>query len=88
MRGYPKTINTGRDYDNLMSIPEYAARAKSDLALASAVDDSKVVVDIGTVDKPSLKEVVNPSPLYKRLGYKSKSAMVSASSVDVAEELK
>ena len=88
MRGYPKTINTKRDYDNLMSMPEYASMAKSNLALASSVDDSNVVIDTGTTDKPSSKDVVNPSPLYKRLGYKSKSSMVSASTIDVIKELK
>lgn len=88
MRGYPKTVNSKRDYDNLMSIPEYASRAKSCLALESSLDDSIVFVDVGTLDKPSLKTVANPLPLYKRLGYKDRTSMIAASMSDVIKESK
>lgn len=79
MRGYPKTVNSKRDYENLMSISEYASHAKSDLALISSVDDSVIFVDVGTSAKPSLKAIANPSPSFKRLGYKDRASMIAMS---------
>ena len=84
MKGYPKTVNSKRDYDNLISIPDYASRAKSDLVRESSIDDSIIFLEVGTFDKSSLKAVDNPSPLFKRLGYKDRKSMYS---VSMSEEI-
>ena len=85
MRGYPKVINNKRDYDNLLSMKEYAAKAKAELSALSSVDDSKVFRDDGSAESSKLVQVDNPSPTWKRLGYKSRSALVSSASVELKE---
>ncbi len=45
MRGYPNGPLTKRDYENLLTMPEYEKRAKADLAKLAAIDDSKITVD-------------------------------------------
>lgn len=83
MRGYPKIVNSKRDYDNLMSMKEHASRAKSELLSLSSVDDSKVVLEDGSAESSKPVRIDNPSPLWKRLGYKSRADMVSASSTEL-----
>jgi len=48
MRGYPDGPLTKRDYENLLTMPEYEKRAKADLAKLAAIDDSKITVDQST----------------------------------------
>jgi len=72
MRGYPKGPLTKRDYENLLSMPEYAKQAKEDLAALAAIDDSKIMVERGAEEEPNLVEIDNPAPLWKRMGFKDK----------------
>jgi hypothetical protein len=77
MRGYPKHINTKRDLDNLLSMPEYKDRALADLKRlqTQAVDEAKVLqVVSGSEDEKNLvtAEIDNPNPAWKRLGFKDK----------------
>jgi len=75
--GYPKGPLSKIDYENLLSMPEYAVRAKSDLAKLAAIDDSKVTIDQGTEKAPKLVEISNPLPAWKRMGFGSKLELAS-----------
>lgn len=75
MRGYPNGPLTKRDYENLLSMPEYEKRAKADLAKLAAIDDSKITVDQGTEKSPKLIEIDNPMPIWKRAGFKDKAEL-------------
>jgi len=81
MRGYPKGPLTKRDYENLLSMPEYAKQAKEDLAALAAIDDSKATVERGTEESPKLVEIDNPMPIWKRLGFKDKKELFTLSDV-------
>ena len=83
MRGYPKGPLTKQDYENLLSTPEHADRAKADLAALAKIDDSKVTVDRGTEAKPNLVQIDNPLPVWKRAGFKDRAEMSAAAAVDV-----
>ena len=76
MRGYPKGPLTKRDYENLLSMPEYAKRAKEELAALAAIDDSKVTMEQGTEEAPNLVEIDNPMPMWKRAGFKDKDELL------------
>ena len=69
MRGYPNGPLTKRDYENLLAMPEYAEKAKADLARLAETDDSKITVDQGTEKSPNLVEIDNPMPAWKRAGF-------------------
>ena len=77
MRGYPNGPLTKRDYENLLSMPEYEKRAKADLAKLAAIDDSKTPVDQGTEKSPKLVEIDNPMPAWKRAGFADKTELVT-----------
>jgi len=85
MRGYPNGPLTKRDYENLLTMPEYEKRAKADLAKLAAIDDSKITVDQGTEKSPKLVEIDNPMPAWKRAGFKDTSELVALA--DVKPEL-
>jgi len=85
MRGYPNGPLTKRDYENLLTMPEYEKRAKADLAKLAAIDDSKFTVDQGTEKSPKLVEIDNPMPAWKRAGFKDTSELVALA--DVKPEL-
>ncbi|MDD4986589.1 MAG: hypothetical protein PHQ43_12580 [Dehalococcoidales bacterium] len=77
MRGYPKHINAKVDFANLLAIPVYKARALEDLKRlqAQAVSEAKIVqVVSGSEETKDLvtKEIDNPNPRWKRLGFKDK----------------
>lgn len=76
MRGYPKGPLTKRDYENLLTMPEYEKRAKEDLARLAAIDDSKITVDQGTETSPKLIEIDNPMPVWKLAGFKDKAELL------------
>jgi len=76
MRGYPKGPLTKRDYENLLTMPEYEKRAKADLAKLAAIDDTKITVDQGTEKSPKLMEIDNPTPMWKRAGFKDKDELL------------
>jgi len=76
MRGYPDGPLTKRDYENLLSMPEYAKQAKEDLARLAAIDDTKITVDQGTEKSPKLMEIDNPMPMWKRAGFKDKDELL------------
>ena len=70
MRGYPNGPLTKRDYENLLTMPEYEKRAKADLAKLAAIDDNKITVDQGTEKSPKLIEIDNPMPAWKLAGFR------------------
>ena len=76
MRGYPNGPLTKRDYENLLTMPEYEKRAKADLAKLAAIDDTKITVDQGTEKSPKLMEIDNPTPMWKRAGFKDKDELL------------
>jgi len=76
MRGYPDGPLTKRDYENLLSMPEYAKQAKEDLARLAAIDDAKATVEQGTEDAPNPVEIDNPMPMWKRAGFKDKDELL------------
>jgi hypothetical protein len=75
MREYPKGPLTKRDYENLLSMPEYEKQAKEDLVRLAAIDDSKVAVDVGTSEKSKLEIIDNPLPAWKRAGFKDRTEL-------------
>ena len=81
MRGYPKYVHSKRDYDKLLCMPDYSGRAKASLSALSKIDDSIVTIEEGTLDNPKLKEISNPMPIWKSLGYKSKSDLSTSAAV-------
>ena len=85
MRGYPKGSLTKQDYENLLSMPEYASQAKADLTKLAAIDDEKISVDQGTEKASKLVEISNPLPLWKRAGFGSKTELVSAAGIDAKQ---
>src|SRR5574344_531157 len=70
MRGYPNGPLIKRDYENLLTMPEYEKRAKADLAKLAAIDDSKITIDQGTEKSPKLIGINNPMPVWKRAGFR------------------
>jgi len=76
MRGYPKGPLTKRDYEDLLFMPEHEKRAKEDLARLAAIDDTKITVDQGTEKSPKLMEIDNPTPMWKRAGFKDKDELL------------
>jgi hypothetical protein len=87
MRGYPRGLLTKQDYENLLSMPEHADRAATDLAALAKLDDSKITIDQGTAEKPKLVEIANPMPTWKRAGFTTKAELVSMTKVEIAEPI-
>jgi len=79
MRGYPDGPLTKRDYENLLSMPEYAKQAKEDLLKLIEIEDSKVTTDRGTNEKSDLVEIDNPMPAWKIAGFKDRDEMITLS---------
>jgi len=77
MQGYPKFIATRQDYENLLKIPEFAGRAKTDLTALALINTEKVTRAVRPVDanKPDgnwvTEEIDNPSPIWKRKGFET-----------------
>ena len=82
MRGYPDGPLTKRDYENLLSMPEYAKQAKEDLAGLAAIDDAKATVEQGTEDSPNPVEIDNPMPMWKRAGFKDKDELLKLAEME------
>lgn len=76
MKGYPKTIATKKDYENLLTMPEFKTKALADLkALSEIKDDTVTKVAAGAKEIPDVKDILtieNPNPLWKQKGFKSK----------------
>ena len=88
MRGYPKGPLNKRDYENLLAMPEYAEKAKADLARLAETDDSKTTIDQGTEKSPKLVEIDNPMPAWKRAGFADKTELVTlVTLIDTKPEL-
>jgi hypothetical protein len=85
MRGYPRNPNVLMKVDimNLLNMPEYAEKTVKDLAKLAEVDDSKITIDEGTQEKPSVKQITNPLPGWKKAGFKSKEEMLSIAKVEL-----
>jgi hypothetical protein len=71
MKGYPKGPLTKIDYENLCKMPEYAERAKTELAKLANIDDSKIEITEGTPEKPTTRLIANPLPNWKVAGFRS-----------------
>ena len=76
MRGYPDGPLTKRDYENLLTMPDYEKRAKADLAKLAAIDDTKITVDQGTEKSPKPMEIDNPMSVWKLAGFKDKDELL------------
>lgn len=72
MRSYPRFPLSKVDYQNLLSMPEYAERAKADLKALAELDDEYVTTDLGTEDAPDIQKIPNPLPGWKRAGFASR----------------
>lgn len=86
MRGYPKRIATKQDLDNLLAMQAHAAKAKADLTRLAAINDAKCVqVVSGSEETKDLvtKQIDNPNPAWKRIGYASKAALSAAAAVEI-----
>lgn len=78
MKGYPKYIATRRDFENLLKMPEHKDRAMTELqAIYKKADDKAVIAE--TLKDPKdiqgeyiTKEIANPSPLWKIMGFKTR----------------
>ena len=77
MKGYPKTIATKQDFENLLSIPEFRERALADLRRIRDAKDTKAVKATTFIDPDdpekgyNTEEIANPMPLWKRKGFGS-----------------
>lgn len=74
MRGYPKRMATKQDYENLLGIKEFKARALEELKqVAESPDETVSVVVSGSEETKDLvtKEIPNPMPLWKQKGFTS-----------------
>ena len=85
MRGYPKGPLTKIDYYNLFSMTEYSLRAHADLIRFASIDDSKIVVEKGSLESPKIEFIYNPMPIWKRLRYKDKNSLLSMSQYPIKE---
>jgi len=85
MRGYPRNTNVLMKVDimNLLTMPEYAEKTAKDLAKLAEVDDSKITIDEGTQEKPSVKQITNPLPSWKKSGFKSKEEMLNIAKIEL-----
>jgi len=75
MIGYPKRVATKKDFENLLSMPEFADRAKKDLEKLRDYDDAKAIrVVSGSEETEDLitEEIDNPMPIWKQKGFSSK----------------
>jgi hypothetical protein len=86
MRGYPKGPLSKTDYENLLSMPEHAEKAKADLAKLAETDDSKISIDTGTEKAPRIEQISNPLPAWKRAGFKDVKELESMSVAAVGEK--
>lgn len=77
MRGYPRGPLSKQDYENLLSMPEHAERAKKELEKLASIDDSIATIETGTTEKSSIEVIDNPAPRWKQLGFKSKDDVMS-----------
>lgn len=91
MRGYPKGPLSKVDFENLLSMPEHADKAKKDLAKLAAIDDRKIRIydsSAPTMDgKPTIDakgipveakytEIDNPNPAWKRAGFETRADLL------------
>lgn len=64
-------------------MPEYANKAKEELSKLVKIDDSKISVDKGTAEKPDIKQIDNPLPIWKKAGFRSKEDMLNIVKVEL-----
>ena len=83
MRGYPKGPLKKQDYENLLSMKEYADQVKADLVKIASIDDSKITVDRGTKEAPNIVVIDNPMPIWKRDGFKDKADITALAAADI-----
>lgn len=78
IRGYPKHVNTKKDFKNLLGIKEHKERAKADLTRIHEIKDEKVTVAVKPIDPENpegeweTKEISNPSRIFRRYGFTTK----------------
>ena len=93
MRGYPKHIATKKDFENLLAMPEHRDRALKDLATIRDIADDKAQETVSMtkdektgVEIADEKEIDNPMPAYKVMGFKTRQEiadLISASEKEV-----
>lgn len=80
MKGYPRCIAHRRDFENLLSDPVYADRARAHLTEIAAIDDETATrVVSGSEENGDLvtEEIPNPLPAWKRLGFSSRDEVLA-----------
>jgi hypothetical protein len=93
MKGYPKFIATKQDYENLLTMPEFAKQAAADLEALAKRDMTTVTRAIRLVDpaKPDgewvTEEIVNPNPEWKRKGFETIKAVTDSAKLAVEEAI-
>jgi hypothetical protein len=69
-------------------MPEYADRARADLARLAEIDDTKVMVEQGTPEAPKSIQIENPLPIWKRIGFNSKEELLAMSRPETSDSKK
>lgn len=80
MQGYPKRIAGTQDIINLLADERFKEKARADLDRIAAVDDDNAVKVIsGSEETGDLvtEQIINPRPLWKRLGFKTKAELTA-----------
>lgn len=85
MRGYPKGQLSKRDFENLLAMPEYTKAAKADLVKLAAVDDDKISVSRGDENAPTIIEIANPLPTWKRRGFKDRKELSDLTATNIKD---
>lgn len=88
MRGYPKHMAIKQDFENLLALPEFKARALADLQAIEDAGEPKVTqVVSGSEEGKGLvtKEIADPSPAWKRKGFKNLAEVSGMISNNIAE---
>ncbi|MFA5397415.1 MAG: hypothetical protein WC346_15505 [Methanogenium sp.] len=93
MKGYPKHIGTKKDFENLLAMPEHRDKALKKLKEIHDLADDKVQETVSmTKDEETgletavKKEIDNPMPVYKIMGFKTRqevSDLISAAEKEV-----
>lgn len=94
MQGYPKSVATKKDYENLLKMPEFARQAKEDLAMLATANKLKVTRAIRPVDpnKPDgewvMEEIDTPHPTWQRRGFETLKEVSDMASISLPAGVK
>ena len=92
MRGYPKHVATKQDFLNLLSMPEYKAKAITDLKSIADLKDDKATIATTLKDSKNpekgfnTKTIDNPNPVWKQKGFKNKKEILDLVARSIASD--